>query len=94
MADERGAREDWEQVAETAQLYEAELMALKLREKGIEAHVVDQTFHQEPLPNVRSFAVVRLFVPADRIEEARRVLARPEPLPEDAEPADGKGEVH
>jgi putative signal transducing protein len=74
------------QVAETAQIYEAELIALRLRNEGIDAHVVDQTFHQEPLPNVRSFAVVRVLVPRDRAEEARRILARPHDLPEDAEP--------
>jgi hypothetical protein len=72
-------------VAETAQIFEAELIALRLRESGIEAEVVDQTFNQEPLPNVRSFSVVRVLVPKDQAAEARRLLDHPEPLPEDGE---------
>jgi hypothetical protein len=91
MADQRkpestgGTHGGWDQVAETSQIYEAELIALRLREGGIEAEVVDQTFNQEPLPNVRSFAVVRVLVPKERLAEARRLLEHPEPLPEDAE---------
>ena len=91
MADERkaestgGTHGGWDQVAETSQVYEAELIALRLREGGIEAEVVDQTFNQEPLPNVRSFAVVRVLVPKERVADARRLLDHPEPLPEDAE---------
>jgi hypothetical protein len=81
----------WVQVAEVGQLWEGELIAGRLRAAGIEAQVVDQTFHQEPLPKVRSFAVVRVLVPQEREEEARRVLAEPVDLPEDAEPADGDG---
>jgi hypothetical protein len=80
------------QVAEAGQLYQAELMALRLRAHGLDAHVVDQTFHLEPLPSVRSFAVVRVMVPADQAEAARRILAETEPLPEDAEPS-GNPEV-
>jgi Putative prokaryotic signal transducing protein len=77
--------EGWVQVAETAQPYEAELIALKLREAGMDARVVDQTFRQEPLPSVRSFAVVRVLVPEDKEEQAREALAQPADLPEDAE---------
>jgi len=93
MAPPPGSQDGWEQVAETAQAYEAELMALRLRAHGIEAQVVDQTFHQEPLTSVRSFAVVRVLVPADRAEEARKLLAAGTPLPEDGESMDGGGEV-
>ena len=91
MADERepertgGTHGGWDQVVETSQVYEAELIALRLREAGIEAEVVDQTFNQEPLPNVRNFSVVRVLVPKEKIAEARRLLDNPEPLPEDAE---------
>ncbi len=92
MADEAEPGEDHVQVAEAGTVYEAELIALRLRAHGIDAHVVDQTFHQEPLPGVRSFSVVRVFVPGGREDEACRVLAEATPLPEDAEPADG-GEV-
>ncbi len=80
-----GSHGGWDQVAETAQIFEAELIALRLRESGIEAEVVDQTFNQEPLPNVRSFSVVRVLVPKDQAAEARRLLDNPEPLPEDGE---------
>ena len=57
-----GTHGGWDQIAETAQIFEAELIALRLRDSGIEAQVVDQTFHQEPLPNVRNFSVVRVLV--------------------------------
>jgi hypothetical protein len=80
-----GSHGGWDQVAETSQIYEAQLIALRLRESGIEAEVVDQTFNQEPLPNVRSFAVVRVLVPKERAGEARRLLDHPDPLPEDGE---------
>jgi len=80
-----GWRSDgWTQVAETGQPYEAELIALRLRAAGIEAKVVDQTFRQEPLPSVRSFAVVRILVPEGEEAQAREVLARPVDLPADA----------
>jgi len=83
---------DHVEVAEAGQLYQAELMALRLRAHGLDAHVVDQTFHLEPIPNVRSFAVVRVMVPRDQAEEAQRILAAAELLPEDAEPS-GNPEV-
>jgi hypothetical protein len=91
-----GWRSDgWTQVAETGQPYEGELIALRLRAAGIEAKVVDQTFRQEPLPSVRSFAVVRVLVPEGEEAQAREVLARSVELPPDAESvadsADEKG---
>jgi hypothetical protein len=55
--------------------------------------VVDQTFHAEPLPSVRSFAVVRVMVPAAQAAEARRILAEARPLPEDVDPDGGNPEV-
>ncbi len=90
--DAPGSFGGWDQVAETRQVYEAELIALRLREAGLEAQVVDQTFHQEPMPDVRNFNVVRVLVPADRAEEARRLLAQSVELPADAEePAGDEG---
>jgi hypothetical protein len=83
-----GTHGGFDTVAETSQLYEAELVALRLREAGIDAQVIDQSFKQEPLPSVRSFAVVRVLVPTERAEEARRLLADLHPLPEDAEATD------
>jgi len=91
MADEAEFADPVE-VAEAGQLYQAELMALRLRAHGLEASVLDQTFHLEPIPNVRSFAVVRVMVPRDQADEARRILASADPLPADVEPA-GNPEV-
>jgi hypothetical protein len=72
---------DWAVVAEVARRYEAELMAGHLRAACIEATVIDKSFRQEPLPSVRSFAIVRVYVPAARAEAARRLLAEAvEPL--------------
>jgi hypothetical protein len=84
MLPRRGSYDGWEQVAETSQVFEAELMALRLRESGVEAEVIDQSFKQEPLPNVRSFAVVRVLVPAEKAQLARDLLARPVDLSTDA----------
>ena len=81
-------RPDLVQIVETRQVYEAELIALKLREAGVEARVLDQSFRQEPLPNVRSVSVVRVMVPAAQEEAARRALADVQPLPEDGESAE------
>ena len=87
-----GSYDGWEQVAETRQVFEAELMALRLRESGIDAEVLDQSFKQEPLPNVRSFSVVRVLVRAEQARQARELLARPVALPESAsdEPEGGQ----
>jgi hypothetical protein len=74
----------FEVVAEVGQAYEAELIALRLRDASIEATVLDQSYRQEPLPSVRSFALVRVLVPAEQVNEARRVLAEGVALPEGA----------
>jgi hypothetical protein len=71
------SHDGWEMVAEVARRYEADLIAGRLRESGIDARVVDKSFRQEPIPSVRSFAIVRVYVPADRGEEARRILDDP-----------------
>jgi hypothetical protein len=91
VAVEEGADSGWEQVAETAQIFEAELMAMRLRAAGIEAQVVDQTFHQEPFTN-RDFSRVRVLVPPGRAEEAQAVLEKADPLPEDADVGSPEGE--
>ena len=81
---EPGSHGDWDVVLETNQLFEAELAALRLREAGVEARVIDQSYRQEPVPLVRSFAVVRVLVRAEQAEEARRLLDERHDLPEDA----------
>jgi hypothetical protein len=68
---------EWEPAAEVPSLVEAKLIALYLEESGFEARVLDQTFHQEPLPSVRAFSVVRVLVERDRAEEARTLLRQP-----------------
>ena len=80
--------EDWDVALETGQVYEAELAALRLRDAGIEARVIDQSYRQEPIPSVRALALVKVLVPAPRASEARRLLAEGAALPEDAEMAD------
>jgi len=71
-------------IAETREIFEAELIALKLRSAGIDAEILDQSFKQEPLPNVRAFSVVRVMVKSSEHEDAERVLSQGEVLPEDA----------
>jgi hypothetical protein len=83
-AEEQAAPGDWQVVAEVARRYEAELMAGRLRQAGIEARVLDKSFRQEPLPIARSLSIVRVYVPSAREEEARRLLSELEP-PEDGE---------
>jgi hypothetical protein len=85
LSDKPPSHGDWDAVVETGDLYEAELAALRLREAGLEARVIDQSYRQEPLPSVRSFSVVRVLVPSARADEARAVLAEGVELPEDVE---------
>lgn len=82
--DATGSHGDWDVVLETSQLYEAELAALRLREAGFEPKVIDQSYRQEPVPMVRSFAVVRVLVEAERAAAARALLEEPHDLPDDA----------
>jgi hypothetical protein len=77
--------EDWVQVAEVSQVWEGELIAGRLRASGIEVEIVDQTFHQEPMPSVRAFAVIRVLVRMEQAEEARRILGQGPELPDDGE---------
>ena len=81
--DVRASHGDWDTVLETRQVYEAELAAGRLRESGIDARVIDQSYRQEPVPSVPGLARVRVLVPAERAAEARAVLA------EEAEPPEG-----
>ena len=85
MSEAEPSHGDWDVVLEANQVFEAELAALRLREAGIEARVIDQSYRQEPLPLVRSFAVVRVLVMAERADEARRLLQERHDLPEDAD---------
>ena len=71
----RPSHGDWDSVLEARQVYEAELAAGRLRQAGIEARVIDQSYRQEPVPSVRAFSNVRVLVPAERATEARALLA-------------------
>ena len=84
MSEGQPSHGEWDVVLEANQLFEAELAALRLREAGIEPRVIDQSYRQEPLPLVRSFAVVRVLVKAEQADEARRLLQERHELPEDA----------
>ena len=86
---EAEAGAEFETVEEFREVFEAELAALRLREAGLEVYVLDQSFRQEPLPNVRSFAIVRVMVPRASVDEARRLLAQTVGVPEDAEDEEG-----
>ena len=77
----RASHGDWDTVLETRQVYEAELAAGRLREAGLDARVIDQSYRQEPVPSVRSFALVRVLVPAEQAADARQVLAERADLP-------------
>jgi hypothetical protein len=91
--EEKGSHGDWDVVLETSQAYEAELAALRLRDSGIEARVIDQSYRQEPLPSVRSFAMVRVLAPTASAAEARRVLAEGARLEEGVFLPDEPGET-
>jgi hypothetical protein len=75
---------EWVQVAEVGQLWQGELIVGRLRSGGIEAEILDQTFHQEPMPNVRALALVRVLVPLERADEARRLLSQAAETPDDS----------
>ena len=90
MTEAKAPDAGWEQLVEPPELYEAKLIALRLREAGIEARLLDQTFHQEPMPSVRALSLVRVLVHRDQLDAARRVLAVSVNLPEDTESAAGE----
>jgi len=81
----RPSHGDWDTGLETRQVYEAELAAGRLRDAGLDARVIDQSYRQEPVPSVRSFALVRVLAPAAQAAEARRVLAEGPGLPDAAD---------
>jgi hypothetical protein len=79
-----GSHDDWDVVLETNQLYEAELAALRLREAGLDARVIDLSYRQEPVPMVRALSAARVLVRAEQAAAARQLLQEPHDLPEDA----------
>ena len=89
-APESNQRQDWVQVAEVSQVWQGELIVGRLRASGIAAKILDQTFHQEPMPSVRAFAVVRVLVRMEQAEEAKRVLDEAPELVDDADVTSAK----
>lgn len=81
----QGSFDDWEEVASVGQAYEAELIAARLEEAGIEAQILDQSFEQIPVNNVTDFDLIRVLVPTANAEKARQILSEPPSIPVDAE---------
>lgn len=84
MADDKGG-EGWEGVALAANESEAALIAGFLESRGIEARVVDRSFHLTPTES-ESLSGVEVGVPAARAAEAREELARREKAYDEAPP--------
>jgi hypothetical protein len=59
---------------------EGTLIAGALESAGIEAHVIDKTFHAEPIPMSRLFNRVEIHVAEDQLDQAKKVLADMEEL--------------
>jgi hypothetical protein len=88
-----GHFDDWEEVASVGQAYEAELIAARLEEAGIEAQVLDQSFEQIPVNNVTDFDLIRVLVPTAEAGKARQILSVPPSIPADAEATGTEPEV-
>jgi hypothetical protein len=80
-----GTHGGWDTVFETATAFEAELVAMRLRDAGFEAQVVDRTFTEAPMPKVSNINTVEVLVPTADAERAREVVAQPVELAEGEE---------
>jgi hypothetical protein len=80
-----GSHGGWDAVFESATAFEAELVAMRLRDAGLDAQVVDRTFTEAPMPDVSNINTVQVLVPTERAEEARAVVAQPVELEEGAD---------
>ena len=80
-----GSHGGWDAVFESGTAFEAELVAMRLRDAGIDAQVVDRTFTEAPMPDVSNINTVQVLVPTERAEEARAVVAQPVELEEGAD---------
>lgn len=79
---------DWALLRTVSSDQEAELIAGFLRSRDIEAELESLVFHQEPV-NFGYLGQVRIWVPAGRLDESRRVLDELE----DSEPDAGEDEA-
>ena len=85
--------DEWETVRVVGTEEEAALLAGFLEESGIPSEVESLRFHQEPV-NFGGLGEVRVKVPADRLDEAGRLLDEREAAFDEGEPeldADGEG---
>jgi hypothetical protein len=76
---------DWQTVTTVGTDEEAALVAGCLEAAGIRAEIESLLFHQEPV-NFGRLGEVRVHVPAERLAEARAVLAEALPGDADGEP--------
>lgn len=67
----------WEAIETLNTVSEAELIVGFLRSQGIPAQIESRYFTQEPV-NLGTLGKVRVYVPEERLEEARRLLAEQE----------------
>jgi hypothetical protein len=54
---------------------EATIIAGALESAGIHTHVIDKTFHAEPIPMSRLFNRVEIHVATEDFDQARKILA-------------------
>lgn len=87
---EAGPGEGWVGVAAAGQVMAAELLALRLREEGIDARILDPRLAGGEADEVPRW---RLAVPEGQEAAAREALAREVELPEDAEFAEADEEI-
>ena len=81
--------EGWEPVAEVETEDEARLMAGFLDTAGVATEVESVASHEFPVTH-GDLALVRVWVPAERLEEARRLLAERETASGGTEIAEGE----
>lgn len=80
---------EWEVVAVLGTDEEATFVAGFLEGCGLPAKIESLRFHQEPV-NFGALSEVRVRVPHDQAEEARRLLAEREAADAGADPAEGE----
>ena len=81
--------EGWEPVVEVETDDEAQLIAGFLEATGVETQVESVASHEFPVTH-GTLALVRVWVPAERLEEARRLLAEREGAGAAAELTEGE----
>jgi len=80
---------DWAQLKEISSEVEAEIVHGALENAGIPCEIENLKFHAEPV-NFGPLSLLRIHVPADRLEEARQVLEELEAsAPEDSDESSG-----